>query len=57
MIFPDGTKREGYFENNVYKVQVQISESENKQLKYDKNFKYIQNENSDRQSERRNQFP
>lgn len=32
MIFPDGTKREGYFENNVYKVQVQISESENKQL-------------------------
>ena len=25
MIFPDGTKKEGYFENNVYKVKVKIS--------------------------------
>ena len=25
MIFPDGTKKEGYFENNVFKVKVQIS--------------------------------
>ena len=29
MIFPDGTKREGYFENNVYKVKVQISDEQN----------------------------
>jgi len=25
MIFPDGAKKEGYFENNVFKVKVQIS--------------------------------
>ena len=25
MIFPDGSKKEGYFENNVYKVKVKIS--------------------------------
>lgn len=25
MIFPDGTTKEGYFENNVYKVKVQIT--------------------------------
>jgi hypothetical protein len=28
MIFPDGTKREGYFENNVYKLKVQISDDQ-----------------------------
>ena len=25
MIFPDGNVKEGYFENNVYKVKVQIT--------------------------------
>lgn len=25
MNFPDGTLKEGYFENNVYKIKVQIS--------------------------------
>lgn len=28
MIFPDGTKREGYFENNVYKVKIQITDDQ-----------------------------
>ena len=28
MIFPDGQKREGYFENNVFKVKVQISQEQ-----------------------------
>jgi hypothetical protein len=28
MIFPDSTTREGYFENNVFKVQVQISDAQ-----------------------------
>jgi hypothetical protein len=27
-MFPDGTKREGYFENNVYKLKVQISDDQ-----------------------------
>jgi hypothetical protein len=26
MIFPDGTRKEGYFENNVYKLAVKISD-------------------------------
>lgn len=39
MIFPDGTKREGYFENNVYKVKVQISDDHDKtEIKTDVNF-------------------
>jgi replication fork clamp-binding protein CrfC len=25
MIFPDGTKQEGQFENNTYKVRIEIS--------------------------------
>jgi len=28
MIFPEGTKKEGYFENNVFKVKVQISKEQ-----------------------------
>ena len=28
MIFPDGTKKEGYFENNVFKVKVQITQEQ-----------------------------
>lgn len=32
MIFPDGTKKEGYFENNVYKIKVNITGSDGKML-------------------------
>jgi hypothetical protein len=28
MIFPDGTKKDGYFENNIFKVKVQIPSNE-----------------------------
>lgn len=42
MLFPDGTKREGYFENNVYKVKVQISDEQ--QFDADQNFQQIQQE-------------
>jgi hypothetical protein len=28
MIFPDETRKEGYFENNIYKVKVQITNNE-----------------------------
>ena len=37
MIFPDGTKKEGYFENNVYKVKVQITDSEGQMLRTNPN--------------------
>jgi hypothetical protein len=33
MIFPDGTKKEGYFENNIYKVKVQITNNEGQMLR------------------------
>lgn len=41
MIFPDGTKKEGYFENNVFKVQVQISQ-EQQELERAKNVRPAQ---------------
>jgi hypothetical protein len=28
MTFPDGTVKEGYFENNVYKIKVQVDPSQ-----------------------------
>lgn len=28
MTFPDGTMKEGYFENNVYKIKVQVQPHE-----------------------------
>lgn len=32
MIFPDGTKKEGYFENNVYKIKVNITGEDGQML-------------------------
>jgi hypothetical protein len=37
MIFPDGTRKEGYFENNVYKVKVQITNNDGEMLRSDPN--------------------
>lgn len=31
MTFPDGTVKEGYFENNVYKIKVQVDPSQQQQ--------------------------
>ena len=33
MVFPDGTKKEGYFENNIYKVKVQITDEQGNMLR------------------------
>jgi hypothetical protein len=32
MIFPDSNAKEGYFENNVYKVKVQITNGEGQMI-------------------------
>lgn len=32
MCFPDGTKKEGYFENNVYKIKVNITGADGQML-------------------------
>jgi hypothetical protein len=36
MIFPDGTKKEGYFENNIYKVKVEILDTNGEMLRTQK---------------------
>lgn len=33
MIFPDSTRKEGYFENNIYKVKVQITNNQGQMLR------------------------
>jgi hypothetical protein len=32
MCFPDGSKKEGYFENNVYKIKVNITGADGQML-------------------------
>lgn len=35
MVFPDGSKKEGYFENNIYKIKVCITDEAGQLLKAD----------------------
>lgn len=41
MIFPDQTKKEGYFENNMYKIKVQITNNEGEMLKSNSNSQIL----------------